>query len=104
MEECNICGIRAKIAKTFPERAKGLIGKKDLPDGEGLLILHCNAIHTFFMRFPIDAIFLDKRNNVVKRVNNIRPWRFMVFGGFKADKVLEIQSADSSARNTSIEN
>jgi uncharacterized membrane protein (UPF0127 family) len=44
------------------------------------------------MSFPIDAIFLDKNDNVVKTVKNIRPWRFFIWGGFKAVKVLEIRS------------
>jgi len=51
--------------------------------------LKCNAIHTCFMRFPIDATFLDRDDNVVKVVRNIRPWRFCVWGGRRAVKVLE---------------
>ena len=42
----------------------------------------------------LDAIFLDKNDNVVKTVKNIRPWRFFIWGGFKAVKVLEIKSKD----------
>ena len=86
-------GVRAKIARTFLERAKGLIGTKRLPPGEGLLILRCNSIHTFFMSFPIDAVFLDRNDNVVKAVRNIRPWRLFVWGGFRAVKVLETASS-----------
>ena len=94
MQTIEVCGIRARVARTFAERARGLIGTKSLPPDEGMLILKCNAIHTFFMSFPIDAIFLDKNDNVVKTVKNIRPWRFFVWGGFKAAKVLEIKSKD----------
>lgn len=94
MEITEICGVRARVARSFAERAKGLIGTKDLPDGEGLLILKCNAIHTWFMSFPIDAVFLDKNDQVVKIVRNIRPWRFLVWGGFKAVKVLETKSRE----------
>lgn len=92
MERIEILGYKAKVARKLVERIRGLIGTKDLPSDEGMLILKCNAIHTFFMRFPIDAIFLDKNDNVVKTVKNIRPWRFFVWGGFKAVKVLEIKS------------
>ncbi len=88
----DVLGVRAKVARTFRERAKGLIGTKDLPPGEGLLIERCNAIHTFFMSFPIDAVFLDKHDNVVKTVRGIRPWRFLVWGGWRARKVLETKS------------
>ena len=93
METVDICGVRARVARTFAERAKGLIGTKDLPAGEGLLILRCNAIHTCFMSFPIDATFLDREDRVVKTVRKIRPWRLWVWGGFRAVKVLETRSS-----------
>lgn len=92
MQTIEVCGIRARVARTFAERARGLIGTKSLPPGEGMLILKCNAIHTFFMSFPIDAIFLDKNNNIVKVVRNIRPWRLLVWGGWRAVKVLETRA------------
>lgn len=95
MDTIEINGIRAKVARTFAQRAKGLIGAKDLPPGEGMLILACNAIHTFFMRFPIDATFLDKDDRVVKVVRNIRPWRLFVWGGWRARKVLETRALSS---------
>lgn len=92
MQTIEVCGIRARVARTFVERARGLIGTKLLPPGEGMLILKCNAIHTFFMSFPIDATFLDKNNNIVKVVRNIRPWRLLVWGGWRAVKVLETRA------------
>ena len=92
METVTVCGVKARVARTFRARAKGLIGTKDLPAGEGLLILKCNAIHTWFMSFPIDATFLDRDGKVVKVVRNIRPWRFLVWGGFRAVQVLETKS------------
>ena len=92
MERIEILGYKAKVARNLFERIRGLIGTKDLSSDEGMLILKCNAIHTFFMSFPIDAIFLDKNDNVVKTVKNIRPWRFFIWGGFKAVKVLEVKS------------
>ena len=93
MEIIEINGIRARVARTLFERIRGLIGTKSLPKGEGMLILRCNSIHTFFMSFPIDATFLDRDGNRVKVVRNIRPWRFFVWGGFRAVKVLETASA-----------
>lgn len=93
MEIIEINGVRARVARTLFERIRGLIGTKSLPEGEGMLILRCNSIHTFFMSFPIDAVFLDRDGNVVKTVRNIRPWRFFVWGGFRAVKVLETASA-----------
>ena len=87
-----ILGYRAKVARTFLERARGLIGTKTLAPGEGLLIEKCNAIHTFFMSFPIDAYFLDGKNRVIKTAKMVRPWSFLVWGGWRAKKVLEVAS------------
>ena len=87
-----INGVKARVTRTFFARVRGLIGTKGLPPGEGMLILRCNAIHTFFMSFPIDATFFDRKNHVVKVVRNIRPWHPFVWGGFRAVKVLETAS------------
>ena len=92
METVVVNGVKAKVARTLFARMKGLIGTKRLPPGEGMLILRCNAIHTFFMSFAIDATFLDRHDRVVKVVRNIRPWRPFVWGGFRAAKVLETAS------------
>ena len=82
-------GVRAEVASTFWQRFMGLMGRSPLPPGEGLLIPRCSSIHTCFMRFAIDATFLDGDDNVVKVVRNIRPWRLCVWGGRRAAKVLE---------------
>lgn len=78
-----------EVARTFSERCRGLIGRDRLAPGDGLLIERCNCIHTFFMRFAIDAEFLDKNGKTVKKVKNIRPWTPFVWGGWRARKVLE---------------
>ena len=96
MDTVEILGYRAKVARTFPQRAKELIGTRSLAKDEGMLILKCNAIHTFFMRFPIDATFLDRQDRVVKVVRHIRPWRLFVWGGWRAVKVLETASCPVS--------
>lgn len=90
--EC-VLGVDAEVAETFFERARGLIGRRGLEPGRGMLILRCNCIHTFFMRFPIDATFLDRHGNVVRRVTGIPPWRPWVWGGWRAASVLETASA-----------
>ncbi len=100
METVEICGVKARVARTFRERAKGLIGTKSLPDGEGMLILHCNAVHTFFMSFPIDVTFLDRHDRVVKTVRGVKPWRPLVWGGWRASKALETMSRPENPRRT----
>ncbi|HBO98354.1 MAG TPA: DUF192 domain-containing protein [Verrucomicrobia bacterium] len=94
MKSVVIRGIKARIACTFFERARGLIGTRDLPRGEGLLIPRCNVVHTFFMRYPIDVTFLDGAGDVLKVVRNVRPWTFCVWGGWRARQVLETRASE----------
>ena len=89
MRRANILGVDAEVAERFAERLRGLIGRKGLDRGKGMLIVRCNCIHTFFMRFPIDATFLDRQGNVIRVVRGIRPWRPLVWGGWRARSVLE---------------
>ena len=89
MRRTNILGVDAEVAERFTERLRGLIGRNGLESGKGMLIVRCNCIHTFFMRFPIDATFLDRNGEVVRTVRNIRPWRPWVWGGWRAKSVLE---------------
>lgn len=56
-------------------RAVGLMGRRTLPEGRALLMRPCGSIHTLFMRFPIDAIFLDADDRVLRVARNLRPWR-----------------------------
>jgi uncharacterized membrane protein (UPF0127 family) len=62
-------------ATSFWRRLRGLIGRRRLRDGEALAIEPCSGIHTFFMRFPIDAVFLDGELRVVRAVRSMRPYR-----------------------------
>ena len=64
-----------KVANTFFSRFRGLIGIKDFPKGSALIIKPCNSIHMFFMKFPIDVVFLDPDNTIVFLLENIKPWR-----------------------------
>ena len=97
MAKRQVLGVEAEVARTFLERARGLIGRRELPPGRGMLILRCNAIHTCFMRFAIDATFLDKAGRVVKVVKNIRPWRLFVWGTWRARSVLETAAAPAAS-------
>jgi uncharacterized membrane protein (UPF0127 family) len=66
----------AEKAETLFSRIKGLLGRKELLSGQALVIARCNSIHTFFMRFPIDVLFVDKENRVRKCVSYLKPFRF----------------------------
>ena len=72
-----------RVVATAVEEAKGpwrsfrgLMLRKGLPDGHGMLFRPAKGIHTHFMRFPIDLIYLDEQNWVVKIRPSMRPWRF----------------------------
>lgn len=80
-----------KRADGFWARALGLMGRRDLPAGHGLWLEPCNAIHTGFMRFPLDVVYLDGQHRVVRVALNVRPWR-MSFGGRGASSAIEVQA------------
>ena len=64
---------RVVLADTFLSRLRGLLGRTSLPDGEAMIITRCNSIHMFFMRFPIDVVFIDKKDIVVGLLENFPP-------------------------------
>ena len=57
------------------KRIRGLLGRKEFKKGEAIILKPCNSIHTFFMRFPIDVLFIDKENRVIKAVSHLEPFR-----------------------------
>ncbi len=65
----------AIVADTPLRRAKGLLGKKEFKPGQALLLRPCNSIHTFFMRFPIDVLFVDRNNKIVQVIPHLGPFR-----------------------------
>ena len=69
---------KVRIANDFKSRSIGLLNRSSLGAGEGLLIKPCNAIHTFFMKFPIDVLFLDSNGKIVKIVRSLKPWKLCV--------------------------
>jgi uncharacterized membrane protein (UPF0127 family) len=78
-------------ADTLVSRIIGLMFKKSLMGMDGLLIQPCNSIHTFFMCFPIDVVFLTANNEVVKVIRALKPWR-MTWMYLRAVKTLELAS------------
>jgi uncharacterized membrane protein (UPF0127 family) len=85
---------RCEVARTMAARNKGLLGRKGLPQGEGLMIPKTGSIHTFFMAFPIDAVFLDKRMTVRRIARDLRPFR-LAFGR-NARSVLELAAGEAA--------
>jgi len=65
----------AEVAGHGAARRKGLLGRDCLPSGAGLWIVPCESVHTFFMKFPIDLVYIDRNKKVKKVRSNVRPWR-----------------------------
>jgi uncharacterized membrane protein (UPF0127 family) len=98
--QLNLKGARGKVvcprcafADRPLSRLRGLIGRRGLAAGEGLLLKPTPSIHTWFMRFPIDAVFLDAELQVLGVRPELRPWRFAGRRGARA--VLELRGGEA---------
>ncbi|MBI5211428.1 MAG: DUF192 domain-containing protein [Elusimicrobia bacterium] len=81
---------RVLKAETLWDRMRGLLGRDALAEDEGLWIVPCPQIHTFFMRFPIDVLFLDRGLKVVRVMEDLVPWRLSPWV-LSAHSVLELK-------------
>ena len=72
----NIIAENVREATGFLGRLRGLLFSPPLKEGEALLIYPCSSVHTCFMRYPIDVVFLSKDNEIVYLVHEMKPWRF----------------------------
>lgn len=84
-----------QVADNAYLRVMGLMFKKNMNGMGGLLLDPCNSIHTFFMRFPIDVVFISRDNKVINVQRSLAPWR-MTWLYFKAKKTLELPSGSLS--------
>jgi uncharacterized protein len=73
---------------------RGLLGRDGLEASEGILLRPAGSVHTWFMRFPIDVVFVDRDLTVTKVVENLRPWR--AAGSRKAKAALELRAGEAS--------
>ncbi|MGB2952339.1 MAG: DUF192 domain-containing protein [Gaiellaceae bacterium] len=98
-EDGRIVCERCLLAETPFARVRGLLGRDSLPAGEGILLRPANSIHTAFMRFPIDAVFLDRGGRVLKVAAGLAPWRTARCRGARA--VLELPAGEAERRRLS---
>ncbi len=78
---------KAKMALSFKERLIGLLNRESLYKGEALVIKHASSIHTFFMRFSIDVLFIDRKGKVLKSVSRLKPFRIASTPRFFTDVI-----------------
>lgn len=93
-EDGNVVCERCTLARNPYSRMRGLLGRRGLAQGEGLLLQPAGSIHTFFMRFPIDAVFLDREQRVVSISSDVRPWR--TAAARKSRAVLELAAGEAA--------
>lgn len=86
---------RLEAALTRAARKRGLLGREALAPGEGLLIAPTNAVHTFFMRFPIDIVFVARNGTVVRVSEAVPAWRLA--GSWRAWAVIELGAGQARA-------
>jgi uncharacterized protein len=91
---------RCLLAETALTRMRGLLGRRQLPNGEGILLKPASSVHMAFMRFAIDAVFLDADLRVLKIAADLRPWRMA--GARGAKSVLEIAAGEAGRRGLSV--
>jgi uncharacterized membrane protein (UPF0127 family) len=77
-----------EVADSGPKRNKGLLGRKALEPGGGLWIIPCESVHTFFMQFPIDLVYMDRKNIVRKVCESVPAWRISIC--LSAHSILEL--------------
>jgi uncharacterized membrane protein (UPF0127 family) len=85
-------------AASSAQRRTGLLKHDKLDQGAGLWIVPCEAVHTFFMKFAIDLIYLDRKHRVRGLVRELRPWRFSIC--LPAHSVLEVPLGTIDRTNT----
>jgi uncharacterized protein len=91
---------RCTIAHTTFARMRGLLGRRDLPQGEGMLIRPAPSIQTFFMRFPIDVVFIHRDGDVLKICDGVRPWR--AAAARRAHATLELPAGEAKRRGIAV--
>ncbi len=90
-----------ELAESFFARGKGLLGRKSLESKSALWIKPCNNIHTFFMNFAIDCIFVNKKMEIVKVASNVKPYK--IIGPFwKASSVIETAAGSAEKWNLQV--
>ena len=89
-----------EVADRGSQRSKGLLGRTQLDSGQGLWIVPCESVHTFFMKFPIDLVYLDRKNNVRKVRSTVMPWR--ISACLSAHSIIELPAGTIHKTSTRI--
>ena len=88
----------ADVADTSAKRRTGLLKQDGLAPGHGLWIVPCESVHSFFMKFAIDLVYLDRKHKVRKVRHNMAPWRMSIC--LSAHSILELPAGVLEATGT----
>jgi uncharacterized membrane protein (UPF0127 family) len=93
-----VLAIEAEVADTSEKRRTGLLKHERLEPGHGLWIIPCESVHSFFMKFAIDLVYLDRNKKVRKVRHRMVPWRMSAC--LTAHSILELPAGTLAATNT----
>jgi uncharacterized membrane protein (UPF0127 family) len=93
-----VLATRLEVADSGKKRSKGLLGRKGLEPGGGLWIVPCESVHTFFMQFRIDLVYLDRKYRVKKIRHSVGPWRLSAC--LSAHSILELPAGTIRSTQT----
>lgn len=94
----NLIAQDVKVAKSFFTRSIGLISRKSISEAEALIIKPCCSVHTFFMKFDIDVLFVNKKNEVIALYERVKPWKILpIHAG--SHYVIELKSGQITNKN-----
>lgn len=91
-EKDNLCTYNSRKTETAIERMRGLLFSEPLAKREAITIAPCNSVHSLLMGYPIDVVYVDRKNTVCHLVSSMRPWRFSA--SFRAAFVVELLAGE----------
>ena len=91
-DEATLCSYASRTTESALERMRGLLFSAPLKSNEAMKIAPCNSVHSLLMGYPIDVIYVDKKNTVCHLVPNMSPWR--ISASFRAAFVVELAAGE----------
>ena len=86
-----------ELADTRAARRRGLLGRESLDPASAIILLPCFSVHTAFMKFPIDVVFIDREGTIVRVVRDLPPWRMAA--AWRAHGVVEFAAGSPFTRD-----
>lgn len=94
----NLIAGDVQVAENYFSRNIGLLSRKSISSNEGLVIKPCFSVHTFFMKFPIDILFVNKKNEIIALYENVKPWKILPIH-FSSRYVVELAVGQIAVNN-----